>query len=90
MSAYRVRIVQAGMILDRVITVEAPHSAAARAIGAGQCGPGESIPAGERYVVLDAYAHLDPQPVMPAGHARNVAVGGRSRAARENKQGGGS
>jgi hypothetical protein len=79
MSAYRVRIVKTGTTLDRTITIEAPHSAAARAIGEGQCEAGETIPAGEKYVVLDAYAHIDVNPVMPPDHARNVAMGGRPR-----------
>lgn len=64
----------------RTVEVEAPHGAAARAIGGRMCEEGEIVPSAETAVILYARRTVEPNAKMPPGHARAVAEGGRRAA----------
>jgi hypothetical protein len=64
--------------VERTVEFDAPHGAAARAIAERMCEPGEHVEPRESAVMLTSRRTVDPTPIMPADHARNVATGGRS------------
>lgn len=63
--------------LSRVVEVDAPHGAAARAIGQAICEEGEVVAPGESAVYLASQRGVEGAALMSPDHARNVATGRR-------------
>jgi hypothetical protein len=62
----------------RTVEFDAPHGAAARAIAERMCEAGEHVESHESAVMLASRRTVDPNPIMPSDHARNVAIGRKS------------
>ena len=59
--------------VSRSIDVQAVNEPHARQIAESQCGDGEIVPRGFSAVMLLSRVTVDPTPIMPSDHARNVA-----------------